>query len=78
MTTATTCSLIIDIATSDVSKMIKRLKGLVSTLAASNGGEYREDNGFSQIRLESTRTEKEVDDWLYSTKGMNYIGVVER
>ena len=71
--------LIIDVATSDCKKLINKLKKLKSTLSICNGGQYRECMGYSQIHITTTKTENDMDDWLYKVKhNCDYVGVVER
>ena len=68
--------LIIDIATKDKAKIIARLEKLRTTVTVSDGGEYHEDRYYSIIRLTTTRTESEVEDWLYNMKTpIDYVGV---
>lgn len=69
---------IIDCTTADKAKLVRRLAALKSTVEARDGGEYREDRTLSQVHVTSSKTEEELDDWLYSTKGIDYLGVVER
>ncbi len=68
----------IDVRTKDKRVLIARLKGLVSTVRVSDGGVYREDASYSQVHITTNKSEKELDDWLYSTKGIEYVGVFER
>ena len=68
----------IDCETKGKALIIRRLRALKSTLSVCDGGEYREDRGCSQIHLETTKTESEVEDWLYSSKAnFAYIGVFD-
>lgn len=65
----------IDVETKDVEKLIAELKLLsLSTISVTDGGAYSEDANFSQVHLETTLTEKEVEDWLYATQNINYVG----
>lgn len=68
--------LIIDVETHSKSKLISRLRRLITTIDVQDGGAYREDAGYSQVHLDTVKTEREVDDWLYRTKGIDYVGVV--
>tara|TARA_R100001377_G_scaffold51198_1_gene29947 strand:- start:339 stop:575 length:237 start_codon:yes stop_codon:yes gene_type:complete len=61
-------SLIIDIATADVNKLVARLARLKTTQHVQDGGAYREDIYYSQVLLDTSKTEAEVDMWLYSMK----------
>lgn len=67
--------LIIDTHTKTKGNLIARLKRLNSTLKVQDGGAYREDASYSQVRLSTTKTEVEVDNWLWRTKGIDYVGV---
>lgn len=71
-------SLIIDVATKDKKKLMRRLRALKSTMSCEDGGEYHEERYYSQVHLETALTEQNVDDWLYKTKGFDYVGVTER
>lgn len=68
----------IDVRTKDKKKLITRLRGLVSTVSVDDGGEYREDQSYSQVWLTTHKTEKELDEWLYKTRGIEYIGTFTR
>ena len=68
----------IDVYTKDKAKLIARLKRLVSTITATDGGEYREDKNLSQVHLTTNKTEAQLDAWLYKTKGIEYVGIFER
>ena len=69
----------IDVLTKDCKKLMRRLKSLKSTLCVENGGSYREDNSYSQIHIETTFSEEELDHWLWSTRHVcDYVGVFAR
>lgn len=53
-----------------------KLKRLKSTLSLEKPVNYYFGGVQNEciIRLETTKTETELDDWLYKTKGINYIG----
>lgn len=70
-------NLIIDIETRDKRKALTRLNALKSTVIALDGGEYHQDRQYSQILLETSKTEDEIDQWLYKSN-LAYVGVVER
>lgn len=63
-------SLGIDCETKGKALIIRRLSALKSTISASDGGVYREDANCSQIHLETTMTEDELEHWLWSSKAM--------
>lgn len=68
----------IDAPTKGVKSLIRRLKQLKTTDYVIDGGAYKEDTSISQVLIDTTWTEKELEDWLYRSKGMDYIGVFER
>ena len=68
----------IDVRTKDKKRLIARLKGLVSTVSVEDGGAYYEDLSYSQVWLTTHKTEKELDDWLYKTRGIEYVGTFTR
>ena len=68
----------IDCPTKGVKQLVRRLKALKTTDFATDGGAYREDMNISQVLIDTIWTEKELEDWLYRTKGMDYIGVFVR
>lgn len=68
----------IDVKTKDKAHLIRRLRALKTTDTVEDGGMYHEDRSYSQVWLTTEWSEKELDDWLYRTKGINYIGTFER
>ncbi len=65
----------IDVVTRDATKLILRLNKLKTTIRTDNGGMYREDNSYTQIHVLTTKTEEELDDWLYRVKhDCEYVG----
>lgn len=71
-------SLGIDVYTMDAKKIIRRLKRLKSTVSVTNGGQYREDAAYTQIHIETTKSEVELDNWLYTANAGDYVGVFVR
>ena len=65
---------IIDCYTSDKKTILRRLRRLVKTVSAVDGGAYWQDVSLSQIHLNSNDTEKNLDKWLWKNN-FNYIGV---
>ena len=66
----------IDVRTKDGNKLIKRLAKLKATVSVTGPFPYHEDQTYAQILLTTTKTENEVDDWLYKVKhGCEYVGV---
>ena len=74
MTTQTVYRLGLDIETHDVKKVLRALLRLKSTVSAVDGGMYHEDAGYSQVHVETSKTEDEMDKWLYD-RGFDYCGV---
>ena len=68
----------IDVATSSAKHLVKRLEAQKNTVTVGLGGAYREDQSISQVLLDSHWTESQLDDWLYKTKGVDYIGTFTR
>lgn len=68
----------IDVATSHSKNLIRRLGRLKSTISVSFGGEYYTDKFFCQVHVETNMTESEMDDWLWRTKGIEYVGTFSR
>jgi len=68
----------IDAPTKGVKALIRRLKQLKATECVVDGGAYSEDMNISQVLIDTAWTEKELEDWLYRTKGVSYIGVFVR
>lgn len=68
----------IDVRTKDKKRLIARLLSLVSTVRATDGGAYREDASYSQVWVTTHKTEGELNDWLYTTHGIEYVGTFER
>lgn len=68
----------IDAPTKGVKALIRRLRQLKTTDFVTDGGAYREDMSISQVLIDTIWTEKELEDWLYRSKGVDYIGVFVR
>ena len=69
--------LIIDVLTKDAKKLANRLKRLRSTIEIESIAPYRECMEYSQLILYTTKTEDQMDEWLYKTKhNCDYVGVV--
>ena len=69
---------IIDCQTAGKKNLMRRLNALKSIKSATDGGAYRQDLTLSQVHVTTTWTEEELESWLYTTKGIDYLGVVER
>lgn len=68
----------IDVETKHKAKMIAALALLKSTECVADGGVYRSDNSYSVVRLTTTLTEAQVDDWACRVKaGAGYVGTFQ-
>lgn len=67
---------IIDTKTKGHKLIIRRLSRLKSTIAVQDNGRYNNCPECSQLSIESTLTEDELDNWLWKNN-LEYIGVVE-
>ena len=59
-------------------KLIRRLSALKSVIDCQDGGMYHEDKEYSQVWLTTTMSLKDIDNWLYKTIGIDYVGVCEK
>ena len=68
---------IIDCNTKGKWEGIARLAKLKSTIDIQDGGEYRECPAYSQIWIDTTLTESQLEQWLWKSKFrcFHYIGV---
>ena len=68
---------IIDCNTKGKLEGINRLAKLKSTIDIQDGGVYRECPAYSQIWIETSLSETELEQWLWKTKfrKFHYIGV---
>lgn len=65
----------IDCDTHLQARMINALKRLKSTVSVQDGGKYYQSPAQCVIRLETTMTEEQVDEWACRVKaGSGYIG----
>ena len=65
----------IDCDTHLQARMINALKRLKSTVSVQDGGKYHQSPAQCVIRLETTMTEEQVDEWAWRVKaGSGYIG----
>lgn len=67
----------IDVRTSDVKKLVGRLKRLRSTTEVEVGGTYRQDPAWSQVFVETSKTLEEFDEWLWKRTPAEYAGIWE-
>ena len=68
--------LLIDAMTNDKNRIMRRLDRLVSVNSVEDGGHYGCDPAYSQVLVDCTMTEEELEHWLWKNN-FNYIGVVE-
>lgn len=68
---------IIDVETWAAKETFRRLKALKSTVSIVDMGQYRECPEESQIHLETTLSEKELEDRLYNGN-YEYTGIIEK
>lgn len=65
----------IDCDTHLQARMINALKRLKSTISVQDGGKYHMSPAQCVVRLETTLTEEQVDEWACRVKaGSGYIG----
>lgn len=68
----------IDVDTHLKARMIAALRRLKSTVSVEDGGKYRESPAQSVVRLSTTLTEEQVDEWACRVKaGSGYIGTFQ-
>ena len=65
----------IDVATTDVTKMIKALSDLDNVESVESMVAYQQIPEYTQIHLSTTWDQDQLDDWLYKTNhGCDYVG----
>lgn len=68
----------VDVETRTAKKLARRLDALKSTVLLNGPHLYHADPGYSAIRIVTTKTERELEDWLYTTNhGADYVGVFD-
>ncbi len=67
----------IDCMTATKGKIIAMLQPLATTIEVRDGGKYWEGPEYSQVFLDTTWTESELDDFLYNMN-TDYVGTYER
>lgn len=68
----------IDCDTHLQARMINALKRLKSTVSVQDGGKYHQSPAHCVVRLETTLTEEQVDEWACRVKaGSGYIGTFQ-
>lgn len=76
---APTTNYIVDVTTADKAELMAALKDVPGITSVEDGGVYREDNAYSQVRIQCLNAVwslKQLDELLYS---LNYdvVGIVE-
>ncbi len=66
----------IDTYTKGNGELIRRLNRLHHTEATFDGM-YMADYSLCRILVDTSKTEAELEHWLWKTKGVDYIGVCE-
>ena len=77
---APTTYYIVDVTTADKHELMAALVGVSGIVSVQDGGVYREDAAYSQVRIEALNTVwslEQLDELLYS---LNYdvVGIVEQ
>lgn len=73
----TTKTFIVDVETWAANRLYHRLKALKSTVSVTRGAEYVNEPYSSQILLETTLSEEELEQRLYEGN-YDYVGVIEK
>lgn len=68
----------IDVWTGHRQDLIRRLRQVPGVFSVQSGGVYAQGPEWSQVWVETTLTERELEDWLYTQRGIEYVGVFER
>lgn len=65
----------IDVENAHKAVMIRALSRLKSTVCVADGGKYHSDASLGVVRLATTLTEEQVDEWACRVKaGAGYVG----
>lgn len=68
----------IDVRTKNANELVRRLKGLSSTVEVRFGGEYWMDRTCCQVHVTTYMTESQLDNWLYTAcTGIDWLGVFQ-
>lgn len=67
----------IDCHTAGKAQLLRRLRALGAVVCANDMGEYRQDATLSQVQIQTTMTEAELDSWLYRNGSLQYIGTFD-
>ncbi|WZX11463.1 hypothetical protein YZUPF006_000001 [Pseudomonas phage YZU-PF-006] len=58
----------IDVETYGKASLIRSLANLKGTVSVEDGGNYREDAGYSVVLYSGAMTEEQFDEWAYRVK----------
>jgi hypothetical protein len=67
---------VLDTETKTARSLLGRLRKKKGIIACNFGGMYHMDKTLCQLHILSDLTEGDLDEWLYKTKGINYIGLI--
>jgi beta-xylosidase len=65
----------IDVLTDDQSLLIVELADQPEVFSVRDAGVYKEDVNYSQVHIDTSWTEEELEEWLYSHSKADYVGV---
>lgn len=70
----------IDVETRHAKVLVERLIRLPSTKAVRDAGPYWHCRAFSQVHIDTTMTEQELDSWLFhwNQRAIDVVGVFSR
>lgn len=66
----------VDVETHDANNIMCRIARLASTESVESLGAYWTDTSYTLLLVHTTKTEDELDDWLWRY-GFDYVGVVQ-
>lgn len=65
----------IDVATNDVTKLMKELLKVKTTQNVESMGAYHQMPEYTQVQITTTWDQDQLDDWLYKTNHCcDYVG----
>jgi hypothetical protein len=65
----------IAVLNSDIYYVKAKLKVLEGTVAVESGGVFSEDDSYSNILISTFKNKKELEDWMSTLRGVDYVGV---
>ena len=66
---------IIDIESHDAKKLKRKLERLKSTNEMLCISPYHYDTSYTQIVIDTNKTEEDMDEWLYKYSNVDYVGI---